>query len=198
MAADSEEVHSEFLRLGARLKATWWVEDVSSQFRWLRKRRIIWLMSRPAKKVVAMTALAEAKPALVLTGENGIATLSKLFQEEIGTLPGDLTAAELARAIRWLTTGVPGKLLSPEVLERTPPIEAFVPSGREPTLRFFREQCAKPTLERDPGDAWRLRFRYLALDGSVEDWTVEGSASEIRSAQVTTVAVPGTFRWPYE
>jgi len=198
MAVDSEEVYSEFLRLGARLKAAWWVEDLTSQFRWARKRRILWFVSRPDKKAVAVVALAASKPALVLTGTDGVAALSTLLVEELRELPGDLAAADLARAIRWLTTGLPGKLMSPQLLEGSAPLAAFVPGASDERVRRFRELCSPPSLERDRDGEWRLSFRYLALKGDVEEWWVEGSAEGIRAARVAEASPPGVFHWPYE
>lgn len=196
--AASEEQDAEFFRPATSMRARWWASEITEEFVWLKKHRIIWFVSRPEKKLGMMVALGEGRSPLILSGDRGLEGISTVLVEELGSIPAKLGTDALARIVRWWSTATRGAILSPERLRGEMPIVAWLHAADERIEQLFRRYCAPPAFEvRKETGAWTLDFFSLPDDGAVRRWHVEGTPRAIRAARSEEVEPAGTFRWPY-
>jgi hypothetical protein len=136
----------------------------------------------------------------MLTSPEGWRVLSDVLTSERGGLPANLTATEIAEAVRKLTVGPPGLVATSELLQRkSPPLFAWTtdkPRGDEKTFRLL---CVTPALETIVQDGrWRVIFNYFNDRGGVEHWTVSGNAAGLVDVKMEPLLADGTFNWPFE
>jgi hypothetical protein len=174
------------------------VTDLTSQFKWIKKHHVIWGLGRKDKTVIVV--LGENKMPMFLSDPGGIALLSGLLYEENGSIPGSLTAFDLALAIRRLTQAPPGLVGAPELLTKgSPPLHAWLDGKSNVTRELFEKYCKSPTLEVSSADkGWILRFFYFNPRGGVESWLVKGDEARILTAEHEMSEPDGTFNWPFE
>ena len=197
----ADEAELEILQLGSAMRAFWWVTDVTEQFPWAKRHRLLWFVSRPDKRYAMLVALDQGMPPLILSGRNGLRAISTVLVDELGTIPGPLAPEELSKIVRWWMVASPGILLSPECLDerKAPPVPDWLNVASPAMEARFRGYCARlpAFLPGKNAGAWTLEFCALAQDGSVERWNVEGTAEAIRSADPVEVEPPETFRRPF-
>ena len=177
-----------------------WTEDITKSFHWVRKYRLLWVMSRDRRSVVM--ALLEGKPPLELTHGSRLANLSTLLKEERGKLSLALKPVDLATAIRRLTVEPPGFVGCPEFLRRpSPPLRAWLQGDVAKQETLFRSHCAAPVFTHTAEGGrtkWTLKFSYFNQRGGVEAWTVEATDDAVLSANSVAAVADGTFVWPFE
>lgn len=174
------------------------VSDITSRFLWAREHRFMWGVDQQRNS--AVVAMAVDGSIELLSGQDGLETLSRILVREQKAIPGDLDAEALAEAVRRLTVAPPGVVAKPDLPDRkSPPLKAWLPRGQPEKEALLRAQCAAPELRSDAASGdWMLEFRYFNPSGGVEQWRVTGDRTSIRSVQRQEAVPDGTFNWPYE
>lgn len=162
------------------------IEEVSAAHPWAGEHRIFTGYAPSGQALSA--AFVEGEEPVLLGGEGGLSRLGALMVRERGALPGGLSAAALAHAIRRLTVGPRGALGGAEA--------ARVPL--RPGPGFDPGPFAQDPVLHDLGEGrFMLRFFFFTPAGAVELWDVLGDASRFLASETRHLAPAGSFGWPY-
>jgi len=198
-AVPTDPKSPEFLALEPHLTAEWFVTELSDEFPWARRHRLLWFVSKGDRSLSATFALPAGKPVVCLSGREGLRDLSTVLVDELGSIPGTLGVEALASAIRWLRTAESGALLCPQRLRGRMPLHAWFAKYDEEREQRFRRYCAPLAFERDERSGrFALEFFYLTPGGAIEKWNVEGTPALLLRAERTEIEPQGSYRWPFE
>jgi hypothetical protein len=179
-------------------KGTFWIKEITSLFPWSISHRLYWATTRDRRHSVAV--VSSNGTIQFLTSPDGWRILSGVLISEKGGLPANLSAVEIAEAVRKLTVGPPGLVATQELAQRnSPPLFAWMtgaPDGNEAT---FRSLCVTPLVQKISGNGdWAVVFNYFNDRGGVEHWTVRGKADGLVEVKMKLLFSDGTFNWPFE
>ena len=179
-------------------KENFWIKEITSSFPWSISHRLYWATTRDRRHAVAV--VSSKGTIQFLTSPDGWRVLSSVLVSEKGDLPANLSAVEIAEAVRKLTVGPPGLVATQELAQRnSPPLFAWMtgkPDGNEAT---FRSLCVTPMVQRMSGSSnWAVVFNYFNDRGGVEHWTVLGKADGLVEVKMEPLFSDGTFNWPFE
>lgn len=170
--------------------------DVSAKFPWLREGAIIWARTRDFKQHCMFWAREDA-PLVQLDGKDRLEALSQLLVANVGSLPGNLGAAELAQAIRQLGFEPRGLLAQPELIEDIgDSLGTWLQTDDAHNRQLFHDACTPPVLRAAGDHGWELEFNFFNVRGGVEAWKAAGDHAAIHSAESTELLPDHTFFWP--
>jgi hypothetical protein len=168
---------------------------VSAKFPWLHVGEIVWSRTRDFRH--CMFWLQDEAEPLLLNGEDGAKAVSRVLVANVGSLPGDLSAATLAQAIRQLMHDPRGLLAGNELVERVgDDLEVWLKKDDAHDRQLFLEANRDPVLRTEGEHGWELDFNYFNVKGGVEVWRVTGDHAEIQSADRKELLPDHTFFWP--
>ena len=134
---------------------------------------------------------------VLLNGEGRLVALSTLFVTSVGSLPDNLTVAELAQGIRQLGYDPRGLLASPEMVEKIgDSLEVWLKNDDAADRQLFLSACSGPVLRTSGEHGWELSFNFFNVKGGVEAWKVEGDHAAIHAAESAALLPDHTFFWP--
>ena len=173
------------------------VVDVGASFPWFRRRATVMAVHRDGRRL--LLSVDETGGALAVAAgdqEERLAELNAILAAE-GLDPSKLPPESLALTCRAFLEGPGGWVGSPKFLEdQSPAMAMWTTPNPEKGADLFRDYCRAPQWKTD-ADRWRLRFYYFNRAGGVEEWTVQGQAGKILSAERNAAAPDGTFLCPY-
>lgn len=168
---------------------------VSAKFPWLHVGEIVW--SRTPDFRHGMFWVEGEKEPLLLNGKDSTSAVSKVLVANVGSLPGDLSAATLAQAIRQLTYEPRGLLAGKELVERVgDDLEVWLKKDDALDRQLFLDANKDPVLRTEGEHGWELDFNYFNVKGGVEAWKVTGDHAEIQSIERKDLLPDHTFFWP--
>jgi hypothetical protein len=168
---------------------------VSAKFPWLHEGEIVW--SRAPDFRHCMFWIEEGEEPLLLNGKDWTSAVSRVLVANVGSLPGDLSAASLAQAIRQLGHDPRGLLAGKELVERVgDSLENWLKNDDAHDRQLFLDANVDPVLSADGEHGWELEFNYFNVKGGVEAWTVTGDHATIQSADRRELLPDHTFFWP--
>ncbi len=168
---------------------------VSAKFPWLREGEIVW--SRTASFRHAMLWIKDGEEPIRLDGKDRISAISSLLVANVGSLPGSLSAADLALAIRQLGEDPRGLLAGTTLLERFDgAIDIWLTTDDDANRKPFLDANTEPVLRTAGDHGWELDFNFFNPKGAVEAWHVEGDHAAIQVLESKERLPDHTFFWP--
>jgi hypothetical protein len=169
--------------------------DISSRFPWAHKTAFF-LVQDPDRRGL-LVAVGPGDASVVFHDPKDLSPMNKVFQAEGATLPGTMSAEQLAWTVRNILGGPGGFVGSREFwAKEKDALRSWVPAAAGDGKALFQKYCEDPRLEKHGGE-WTLHFYYFNNMGGVEEWQVSGELHAVKSATFNAAVKNRTFSFPY-
>lgn len=170
------------------------VSAIQSEFPWIKRGEVLWVRRVDFEALIYW--VRSNQTSTVLNRGNTLDSISSLLRDNVGPLPGTLTAPALAAALRKLTVEPRGYVMTPQFFERVKPNLSDWTRGDTELALLLQSHSIEPTLRLVDQTGWQLEFRYINPQGGIELWHASGDRDFVRTLQKSLPVAEGTFRFP--